>query len=139
MSTPTTTTFPGRYLSITSYKRDRSAVRTPVWFVEEDGRLLVQTDIDSGKVKRIRNHPSVEVAPCTASGRPRGAAHVARAEIVEAPEVLEHIEKLIGRKYRRDLPLIKAGWWVKRGLHLGRQRGAMVGLSITPDDGRAAV
>ena len=42
MSTPTMTAFPGRYLSVTSYERDGAAVRTPVWFVEEDGRLHVQ-------------------------------------------------------------------------------------------------
>jgi hypothetical protein len=32
-------------------------VATPVWFVQEAGRLLVQTDANSGKVKPIRrNH-----------------------------------------------------------------------------------
>ena len=62
----------GRYLSITSYKRDGQAVATPVWFVQRDGRLLVQTDAASGKVKRIRRDPQVRVAICTASGRLRG-------------------------------------------------------------------
>ena len=32
--------FRGRYLSITSYKRDGRGVATPVWFVQRDGRLL---------------------------------------------------------------------------------------------------
>ena len=46
--------FRGKYLSVISYKRDGTSVATPVWFVEEDGRLLVGTGAASGKVKRIR-------------------------------------------------------------------------------------
>ena len=61
--------FRGRYLSITSYKRDGRGVATPVWFVQRDGRLLAETDAASGKVKRIRRNPQVRVAVCTASGR----------------------------------------------------------------------
>jgi hypothetical protein len=30
--------FGGKYLSIISFKRHRSGVATPVWFVQEDGR-----------------------------------------------------------------------------------------------------
>ena len=128
-----TTTFRGRYLSITSYKRDGTAVKTPVWFVEEGGRLLVQTDMTSGKVKRIRSHPSVEVALCTASGRLRSAAHAARVDVLEGQQELERIEVLIRHQYRRDMPFVMAGWWLKKRFHLGRQRGAMVGLEITPE------
>jgi len=36
--------FPGKYLSLTSYKRDGTGVATRVWFVIDDGRLLVMTD-----------------------------------------------------------------------------------------------
>jgi uncharacterized protein len=49
--------FPGKYLSLTSYKRDGSGVSTPVWFVIDDRRLLVMTDPQSFKVKRIRRNP----------------------------------------------------------------------------------
>lgn len=36
--------FPGRYLSVTSFKRDGTAVATPVWFVSDGGRLFALTD-----------------------------------------------------------------------------------------------
>ena len=39
---------------------------TPVWFVQQGGRLLVETDAAAGKVKRIRCNPAVQVAACTA-------------------------------------------------------------------------
>ena len=54
--------FRGRYLSITSYKRDGRGVATPVWFAQRDGRLLVQSGATSGKVKRVRRDPRVQVA-----------------------------------------------------------------------------
>jgi uncharacterized protein len=47
-------------------------VATPVWFVEADGRLLVETDAGSYKVWRIRRDPRVTIAPCSATGRLRG-------------------------------------------------------------------
>jgi PPOX class probable F420-dependent enzyme len=82
----TTTNFRGKYLSLTSYKRDGTAVATPVWFIEQDGRLLVQTDLGSGKVKRIRANPVVSVALCNGMGHLRGEQVKGRAEVLVATE-----------------------------------------------------
>ena len=38
-----TTGLRGRYLSLTSFKRDGTGVATPVWFVIEDGRTPIST------------------------------------------------------------------------------------------------
>jgi len=55
--------FRGRYLSITTYKRDGRGVATPMWFVVRGGRLLVETDAASGQVKlhlgRQRTEPAI--------------------------------------------------------------------------------
>jgi hypothetical protein len=40
--------------------------------------------------------------------------------------------KLIGRKYRRDMAIIRPLWFVQSALHLGRPRSAPVILVITP-------
>jgi hypothetical protein len=37
-------------------------VATPVWFVSQHGKLLVETDAASGKVKRIRRSPAIKIA-----------------------------------------------------------------------------
>src|SRR4029453_14803649 len=63
---------PGRYLSLTSLRRDGSGVATPVWFVQAEGRLRVVTEASSYKVRRIRRNPRVTIAPCPPSGRPPG-------------------------------------------------------------------
>ena len=63
-----TWTFPGKHISVTTYKRDGTGVATPVWFVQEGDRLLFRTGVASGKAKRIRRNPAVLVAACTIRG-----------------------------------------------------------------------
>jgi uncharacterized protein len=123
--------FRGRYISITSYKRDGQGVATPVWFVQRDGRLLVETDAASGKVKRIRRNPQVRVAVCTASGRLRGEQVPAVAEILPASEI-GAVERLIAGKYPFDTIIFRPIRFVQARLHLGRPRTEPVILGITP-------
>ena len=125
-----TPVFGGRYLSITSYKRDGRGVATPVWFVQRDGRLLVETDAASGKVKRIRGNPQVRVAACTASGRLRGEQVPAVAEILPDSGI-GTVERLIADKYRFDMIIFRPLRFVEARLHLGRPRTEPVILGIT--------
>ncbi|MGE5289329.1 MAG: PPOX class F420-dependent oxidoreductase [Micromonosporaceae bacterium] len=123
--------FDGKYLRINSYKRDGTAVGTPVWFVREDGRLLVQTDAQSYKVKRIRRNPSVTVALCNARGRPHGDAVAAHAELLPESENLR-VERLLQHKYRVDMVLLKPIRVIQSALHLGPAHGKPVILAISP-------
>jgi PPOX class probable F420-dependent enzyme len=122
----------GKYLSVTSFKRDGTGVATPVWFVADDGKLLVETDGDSFKARRIRRTPAVTVAPCTASGRLRGEPVPAEAAFLPESE-RERVERLMARKYRVDrvliLPVYRA---VQRLRGKSPARGRPVILSITP-------
>ncbi len=88
-----------KYISLTTFRRDGSAVPTPVWQVRDGDRLLVITDAASGKAKRIRNDGRVTIAPCDMRGRVNGDVHDARARLLDASEtavVLEKIEKKYG-------------------------------------------
>jgi PPOX class probable F420-dependent enzyme len=123
--------FQGRYLSITSYKRDGQGVATPVWFVQRDGRLLVETDAASGKVKRIRRNPQVRVAVCNAGGRLRGEQVPAVAQILPGSEI-GAVERLIADKYRFDMIIFRPLRFVQARLHLGRSRTGPAILGITP-------
>jgi uncharacterized protein len=123
--------FGGKYLSITSFKRDRSGVATPVWFVQEAGRLLVETDAKSGKVKRIRRNPQVLVAPCTATGRLLADPVAARAELLGDAE-LGRVERLLAAKYRIDLLVIRPIRALQATLRRGRPRPKPVILAIIP-------
>jgi PPOX class probable F420-dependent enzyme len=120
----------GKYLNITSYKRNGTAVATPVWFVEQGGRLLVETDAASGKVKRIRHNPAVLVAECSASGRLRGDQLSAVAELLPSPKS-PGLHRLVTAKYRADLVVIGPLRALQVALHPDRPRTRSVILSIT--------
>src|SRR3954453_23318797 len=64
--------FPGKYLSLTSFKRDGTAVATPLWFVCDGDHVLALTDLHSPKVRRMRRNPRVLVADCRADGKLHG-------------------------------------------------------------------
>jgi uncharacterized protein len=126
---PAVPLFSGKYVSVTSFRRDGTGVATPVWFVQRDGRLLVVTAADSYKVKRIRRNPAVTVAPCTGSGRPRGEPMGGYAELLAESEV-PAVERLMARKYRLDLLIIGPIRWVQQLVTGRRPKGAVLAITL---------
>jgi PPOX class probable F420-dependent enzyme len=98
--------FPGRYLSVTSFKRDGTGVATPVWFVSDGTRLFALTDLHSGKVRRIRRNPRVLIASCRADGKLRSEPVRARAEVLTATPELERVQKLLIERYKHSYRLV---------------------------------
>jgi PPOX class probable F420-dependent enzyme len=125
-----TPVFSGKYLSVTSFRRDGTAVATPVWFVQDDGRLLVETGADSYRVRRIRRNPSVTVATCTATGRLRGEQVTARAVLLAECEV-ERVERLMADKYRVDMIFIKPIRALQAVLRRTKPRAVIVAITPT--------
>jgi uncharacterized protein len=87
-----------KYLSLESYRKNGSPVRTPVWFAEENGTLYVYTEEDSGKMKRIRRNPRVRIAPCDMRGNLKGDWVDADARIC-GPEEANRGNHQLDRKY----------------------------------------
>ncbi|NQX36868.1 PPOX class F420-dependent oxidoreductase [Herbiconiux sp. VKM Ac-2851] len=56
------------FVSLTTFRKSGEAVSTPVWIVRDGDTLLVTTPDDTGKVKRLRNDPRVELRPCSRMG-----------------------------------------------------------------------
>lgn len=92
--------FPGRYVSVTSFRRDGSGVATPVWSVSDGARLFAFTDLHSAKIRRIRRNPRVLVAPCRVDGKLRGRPVAGRAEVLTDPHELERIQTLLLERYK---------------------------------------
>lgn len=92
--------FPGRYLSVTSFRRDGTGVATPVWFVSDGSRLFALTDLHSAKIRRLRHNPHVLVAPCRVDGKLRDKEMAARAEVLTAEADLERVRKLLLERYK---------------------------------------
>ena len=121
----------GQFLSLTSYKRDGTGVPTPVWFATEGGRLIVMTDAHSGKVKRIRRDPHVEIAACSARGNVRSAPTPAHAVVLPSSDI-EWGTRLIARKYRIALLFVRPVRAIERLFHPDRRHEETVIIAITP-------
>jgi uncharacterized protein len=119
-----------RYVSITTYRRDGSAVATPVWVTAGGGRLYVWTGAQTGKAKRIRRNPDVTIAPCTARGKPTGPAEPARAQVVALADRPE-IWPLFLAKYGLQLRAIMWSGRVSRMLRRGPAPAEHVFLELT--------
>ena len=88
-----------KYISLTTFKKDGTAVATPVWVVSDDGRrLLVLTGPDTWKVKRLRRDPRVVVAASDYRGRVRGESFEGVGRLLDIPQG-SLVEPLLDRKY----------------------------------------
>jgi hypothetical protein len=113
MSTDRLTQFANhRYLNMETYRKTGEPVATPVWFAEENGTLYIYSLANAGKVKRIRNNPTVRIVPCGVRGKPKGEWVEAKARILdERSAALGH--KLLTEKY---------GWMKRIGDALSKLR-----------------
>lgn len=117
----------GKYISLGTRKRDGSSIRTPVWFVRHDEDLVVTTSGSSGKAKRIRNFPVVDVALCDMRGKISGPLIDAAAEIL-SPAETESLEKLFVQKFRLTYRLML----LRGGKHEGRVFIRITRNELTP-------
>lgn len=116
----------GKYLLVTTFRRDGRAVATPVWAARDGESLVVWTVSDSGKVKRIRNNGSVRLAPCSMRGEPEGDAVGGHAVLLDSAET-ERARRLIARKYGLIGRIGMLGSRLRRG------SDGTVGIRITVD------
>ena len=84
---------------LTSYRRDGSPVQTPVTIAINGDRAFIRTYDRSGKAKRMRRDPRVEVAPSTVRGKPRGEAVPATSRLLSGAEA-ERAARAIARRQR---------------------------------------
>jgi PPOX class probable F420-dependent enzyme len=93
------TQFQGQtFLSLETFRKNGIGVKTPVWFAREGDALYIWTVGDSGKIKRIRNDPRVNIAPCKRFGRVTGEWTAAQASVDDSAAGVRHVEALLGRK-----------------------------------------
>ena len=83
------------YLNLETFRKTGEGVKTPVWFVEDQGTLYVRTAANSAKVKRLRRNSSVRVAPCDVGGALKGEWVAAEARLVETPATAATVNGMI--------------------------------------------
>jgi uncharacterized protein len=90
-----------KFISLETYKRNGEAVRTPVWFVEENGLIYFHSPAKSWKVKRLRRNPVVRLAPCARFGRIEGDWLMGKATRIDGEDG-KRIVKLVNSKQGLD-------------------------------------
>jgi uncharacterized protein len=91
-----------KYLAFTTFKRDGTAVTTPVWAAPlSDGKIGFWTSSTSGKAKRLAHTAKVTIQPCDMRGRVTAgsSATEATAELISSGPVMDEIGKQITVKY----------------------------------------
>jgi uncharacterized protein len=102
-----------RFVSLTTFRRSGERVSTPVWVGRDGTALVVLTPAGSGKVKRLRHDPRVELAPC---GR-FGAVADGVEPVSGTAELREHTDDV-----ERARATIRATYPIESRLVLGIER-----------------
>ena len=89
------------FVSLATFRKSGERVATPVWIARDNDALLVTTTAGSGKVKRLRNNPHVEIMPCNRRGKVvEGAEMVGgSAEIITDGPTVARLSEIIKKKY----------------------------------------
>ena len=90
-----------QYILLTTFTKDGRPKPTPIWAApdkERGDRLLVITQGNSWKVKRIRNTPRVTMATCTMGGRPTSEAVEGTGALLDKSET-GTVYDAIGKRY----------------------------------------
>jgi PPOX class probable F420-dependent enzyme len=96
------------YLNLETFRRNGTSVKTPVWFVQDDGKVYVRTASNAGKVKRVRNNGLVKVMPCGQAGEPIGTWVAGQAREVTDPATFSLIRRLLVEKYGDMVAMFEA-------------------------------
>jgi len=88
-----------RYVSLETFRKDGSGVKTPVWATPLDGTLVVFSEASSYKVKRLRNDPKVRVAACDVRGNVRGEWIEGTGRVIEDPAHIARALAAMRKKY----------------------------------------
>ncbi|MHC5795155.1 PPOX class F420-dependent oxidoreductase [Lacisediminihabitans sp. FW035] len=117
------------FVSLTTFRKSGEAVSTPVWIARDGDDLVVTTPEMSGKVKRLRNSPRVELRPCDRMGKVKeGAPLVAGHAVIESgDDVTARLNDIFLAKFRAEYRIFM---FIERlGKHGTKDR---VQLRITP-------
>ena len=100
-----------KYFNLGTLKRDGSFVDTPVWFAQETKAevYVVLANVNSGKIKRIRNFSDAQVAVCDWKGKLKGEWQKAEVKLVDE---LENHTRLFRTKYGLQFRVFEFFSWL---------------------------
>ena len=115
-----------KYLSLETYRKDKTPVKTPVWFVIDNDQLYITTRETTGKVKRLRNNQNARIAVCSMKGDIKSNWVDVGLENIPEESNVEKIVKLRKKKYGFSARLVSM---------FTSQKGKTMAYSIEVRDG----
>ena len=102
-----------QFINLTTYRKNEQPVVTTVWFAQVGATLYGMSELQSGKMKRIRNTPTVGVAPSTYSGKPLGESTPGVARVLPPAEAAV-AQRALDKKYGLQMMLFKVYMKIRR-------------------------
>jgi hypothetical protein len=88
------------YINLITFRKDNTPVQTPVWFSSLEDCLVVTTNLNAGKVKRIRNNGLATIHVTNQSGSEKLSEEIeVRASIIDNEKDKQLGIKSIQKKY----------------------------------------
>ncbi|GAA2720678.1 PPOX class F420-dependent oxidoreductase [Cellulomonas aerilata] len=118
------------FVSLTTFRRTGAPVSTPVWIARDGDALAVTTPSASGKVKRLRHTPRVELRPCSRTGTVKEGAPTSRgvAQIVSDAGTARRLTGLVRGKYPVEYRVMML---VERLVARGRRDRVVLRITVT--------
>ncbi len=88
-----------QFCLLTTFRKDGTAVPTPMWFAFDGADVVMMTKGQTGKVKRIRGQGKVLLRACNGNGRPLGPQVEAHATVLTDPGELARMDKILNERY----------------------------------------
>lgn len=123
-----------KYVVITTTRKNGQGVPTPVWIATlPDGALGFTTDLDSGKVKRIRNVDEVTLQPSNSRGVVKpGTSPVAARATVLTDDAVDPVERAIKAKYGVLFTLVGVAYRLRSLVKRSSGAGGRAAIRLEP-------
>ena len=119
-----------QYVNLETFRKNGTGVQTPVWVARDGDELVVFTNGDSYKVKRLRRNPNIRIAECNVRGVLRGPWHEGTGRLVEDEAAKQSGTRALHRKYGWQMTL--ADWGAR--LRGSKKNWAFIVIRLGTDE-----
>lgn len=121
------------FVSLGTYRKTGELVATPVWIARDGDDLVVTTNRETGKVKRLRRDPRVTLRPCTRTGEVADNA-VTVTGAARLDDGLAAGNRALGAKYGMQYKVVTGFGGLVRRLTRKPNQSVIIRISKAPVD-----
>jgi PPOX class probable F420-dependent enzyme len=119
-----------RYVNLETFRKNGTGVQTPVWVARDGDDLVIFTNRDSYKVKRLRRNPKIRIAECGVRGALKGPWHDGTGQLVEDEAGKQSAIRALHKKYGWQMTL--ADWGGR--LSGSKKNWAVIAIRLGTDE-----